>query len=52
MGKGVRHHPPRAQIAGNETCPGSHAASAALRRRILEIRAQNEQTIDRHSIDG
>ncbi len=24
---------------------------AALRRRILEIRAQNEQTIDRHSID-
>lgn len=25
---------------------------AALRRRILEIRAQNEQTIDRHSIDA
>ena len=24
---------------------------AAFRRRILEIRAQNEQTIDRHSID-
>jgi type I restriction enzyme R subunit len=25
---------------------------AALRRRILEMRQQNEQTIDRHSIDA
>jgi type I restriction enzyme R subunit len=51
-------------VVGDPTAEQTHAAfeqlareavtpfhKAAFRRRILEIRAQNEQTIDRHSID-
>ncbi|MGQ0551706.1 MAG: type I restriction endonuclease subunit R [Planctomycetota bacterium] len=48
-------HPTEPQIAQATERLAQQAVApllkAALRRRILEIRAQNEQTIDRHTID-
>ena len=47
--------PTEAQVAATAGELAQHAVTpllkAALRRRIIEIRAQNEQTIDRHTID-
>jgi type I restriction enzyme R subunit len=52
---GVTGEPTRAQIraAGDQMAQEAASAflKAAFRRRILEIRQQNEQTMDRHTID-
>ncbi len=52
---GVTGEPPPEQIKAATEQLAQKAVTpflkAAFRRRILEIRAQNEQTIDRHSVD-
>ena len=52
---GPGNQPTDAQIEAASEQLAQHAVTpflkAGLRRRILEIRAQNEQTIDRHNLD-